>query len=354
MKSAAIIGLTVSDKLLFVLSTNQTLYQFSIAGRRLYQISLSGQPLSMTSINNTVAIPAKLSHENIICNFISMSKEAISIPMPITIDCELQWIGFAEDENSFYYLDTAGYLRTFDCNFNCIIVQNVNSGLQSYSSHWITGVSQRDLTITAILCRNNVKYPEILVPRPMMTTIKFTFGAELFDANSIEALEHELLLNQFLHARTVIDRSHLSQTLIKLFMGYCKNELDYRAIELIDDLQSLNCLQVAHKCAHRLRRHQVEAKIVTALNKGHHSSLYSTPERTPRKQRVKENQSDSKLSLSDIYDKEETEDTDAIIQRHFPKVQKTSESNFTPSMSSIIQQKQQSKNIFSTLESSLD
>lgn len=114
-------------------------------------------------------------------------------------DVKLEWIGFSDEGNPYYY-DSTGFLFTKAAGVNMSAAWTPLAYMKHGLSHkgdsyWIVGIAERSQKIRAILCKSSsIKYPVVL-PRPTIALVNFTLPLLDLEAEKTK-LEQDYQLNR--------------------------------------------------------------------------------------------------------------------------------------------------------------
>lgn len=271
--------LCVSKSLIACMTSRRFLRVYGLAGTQKEVICFNGAPVCMRAYDNTLFIcygtqQAPVLNYSIYYIDDEMNREAEHGVLPLSEDAKLEWLGFSDEGNPFYY-DSNGYLFA-----KCASVSKTKAWMpysdlrfelkHKSDNHWLVGVAERNQMIKTILCRA-CKYPQVL-PRPTLSIVSVNLPLCELDSEKTK-LEKDYWKNRISavsmrnydcsNENVDMDQEELDEKidkfesssreiLMKLFMFSCKNNREQRAYE-VASIMDTNALQLAIKYATKTR-----------------------------------------------------------------------------------------------------
>lgn len=183
--------------------------------------------------------------------------------LPLSLHSSLEWFGFSEGGRLVTY-DTKGMVRLLDSahygGLSWIPILDTTKQLGNKSDHYfIVGMTHDPEEIRGVLCKG-ISFPSVH-PKPVMTVLPLHLPLcdPLSERTQLEAkyLQEVLLGNGSLSK---------AQALMKMFALACKEEQNYRALEIAKQMNDVSTLNLALTYASRTQHHTLARNISDLLS----------------------------------------------------------------------------------------
>ncbi|XP_054000831.1 WD repeat and HMG-box DNA-binding protein 1 [Hylaeus anthracinus] len=248
------------DNFVALATSRRNLRIFTVGGTQREIIALPGSVIAMNGLKNALVIAY---HNGIgasgdqcmsllwiqICGLTLRSR---TLPLPLSPLSELIWLGLT-DLGSPAVMDTDDVIKVYNKNSS---LWKVNSDIDEQSKgkadhFFVIGISEKESIVRCILCKGS-HYPPT-TPRPVIVEVSIV--PPLCERQS-EKSENELKL-----WKLGSNPSEENEAVLALFALACRNNLDYRAIELCEQIASEKVIELAIKYARRINRVALSNKL---------------------------------------------------------------------------------------------
>ncbi|XP_073957413.1 chromosome transmission fidelity 4 [Choristoneura fumiferana] len=247
-------------------ATNARLLRlFTPMGTQRQVISLSGPVVCLAAYNTTVLVvyhrtDPGVSDQHLAMDIIAMNGRQIrskTVPLPLTPGSKLAWVGTTDAGSPCTY-DNTGILRLYDISSGIWIpICDTNTHSRGASDTWfIVSISELQQTVRSILCRGTSFPPTI--PKPIVAELPIQVPLCELDT---EKGQFEEKLVRWAHITADVDIKTAREAALKLFALACRNEIEQRAVELMELLKDDQLLPFAAKYASRLGRSHLADKL---------------------------------------------------------------------------------------------
>jgi chromosome transmission fidelity protein 4 len=278
-KKEFIRGVCATNHIIGCITNMKLVRVFTKTGLQREIFGIGGDPLCIKGYDHKLFI---CYHQSLSCigyiliDLANKNDQFESGLLTLTENSKLEWIGFSDEGNPYYY-DSNGYLfGLFNFNNNtskkmCIPIMNMRTGLHHKSdNYWIVGISERTQMVKSILCKGS-KYPQVL-PRPNLQLIPIQIPLCEIDAEKTK-LEQDVIKYQLIgnNIKTFkigsgdldLDSDDIDELnenfeiktreyLMKLFMMSCRTNKEQRSYETAQLMDTVT-LQLAIKYATKTR-----------------------------------------------------------------------------------------------------
>ncbi|KAK2582311.1 hypothetical protein KPH14_004650 [Odynerus spinipes] len=248
------------DNFIAVATSRRYLRIFMIGGTQREVIALPGPVVSMNAMRNHLVVAyhdglgtSGDQHMSLLCIQVlgaRLRNQTLSIPLSPSSD--LMWLGIS-DLGSPVIMDTEDVIKIYDkksCLWR-VICDMDRQGKGKADHYFIIGVSEERRVISCVLCKGSY-YPPT-TPRPIVVEITLTIP--LCEPES-EKTEKEMTLWQL-----GSQPSEENEAVLFLIALACRNNVEYRAVELCEQIASSKVLDLAIKYAARINRTALMKKI---------------------------------------------------------------------------------------------
>ncbi|XP_025153504.1 WD repeat and HMG-box DNA-binding protein 1 isoform X2 [Harpegnathos saltator] len=253
--------IAAGDNFVAAATSRRNLRIFMIGGTQREVIGLPGRVVTMNGLRNHLLIAYHTAvgtngdqHINLLwiqVQGVSLRSQTLTVPLSPSSD--LMWLGLTSDVGSPITMDADDVVRIYDKR-SCLwrVVCDTNITNKGKSDHYfVIGVSEREQIMRCILCKGGF-YPPT-TPRPIVTEVPFS--VPLCEPES-ERTEKERKLWQ-------IGSSPLDETeaILILIAHACRNNLEYRAVDICEQIASVEAIDMAIKYARRINKRALASKL---------------------------------------------------------------------------------------------
>ncbi|CAH1099771.1 unnamed protein product [Psylliodes chrysocephalus] len=266
-----IVLVTASENLVCFAMSNYIIRVASVYGTQRAVISIPGPVVSMSAFKNLLMVAFHTSSVrkgdqcvNIrLIKFEGTSIECKDISSAMGPESTLQWMGFS-DVGTPSMMDSLGMLSMYPHNTNTWIpfCDTTKHRKSPGDGFFVTTIFESNQTVGGIFCKGTV-YPGF-TPRPTMCEVPIEppFSESLNDKTKME-------MNLFTWSMLQIPDidKKFKENAIKTFALACKNNLDERALELMEILLNPQIITLALKYATKLDKRRLAEKLTELLSK---------------------------------------------------------------------------------------
>ncbi|KAI4502565.1 hypothetical protein M0802_002477 [Mischocyttarus mexicanus] len=257
--------IAAGDSFVAIATSRRYLRIFMIGGTQREIIALPGPVVAMNAYKNHLVVAyhdglgvTGDQHMGLLCIQIfgtRLRNQKLSVPLCPSSD--LIWLGLT-DFGSPTIMDSEDILKIYDKKSSLwrVVCDMDRKGKGKADHYFIIGVSEEQKSVSCVLCKGS--YYPITTPRPVVTEISLTIP--LCEPDS-EKTEKESKLWQF--GSQPLDENEAVLFLIALA---CRNNVEYRAVELCEQIASQKVLDLAIKYAGRINRTALMKKLETIAN----------------------------------------------------------------------------------------
>ncbi|KYM96439.1 WD repeat and HMG-box DNA-binding protein 1 [Cyphomyrmex costatus] len=254
--------LAVGDNFVAVATSRRNLRIFMIGGTQREILALPGPVVVMNGLGNHLVIAyhagvGPAGDQNISLLWIQIQGAHLrsqTLTLPLSPTSDLMWLGLS-DARSPTIMDSDDVIRIYDkksCQWRVLCDANAQ-GKGRADHYFIIGVSEYERNMRCILCKGSY-YPPT-TPRPIITEV--SLSAPLCEPES-EKTEKERKLWEI--GNNPLDETEAILTLIALA---CKSNLEYRAVDICEQIASTKVIDLAVRYALRLNKMALANKLET-------------------------------------------------------------------------------------------
>ncbi|XP_014482710.1 PREDICTED: WD repeat and HMG-box DNA-binding protein 1 [Dinoponera quadriceps] len=253
--------IAVGDNFVAVATSKRNLRIFMIGGTQREVLGLPGHVVAMNGLRNHLLIAYHAAvgtngdqHMNLLWIQVQGAfLRSQTLAAPLSPSSDLMWLGFTSDVGSPTTVDADDVVRIYDkrsCLWRVVCDTNIMSKGKS-NHYFVIGVSEREQIMRCILCKGGF-YPST-TPRPIVTEVPLSMP--LCEPES-ERTEKERKLWQ-------IGSSPLNETeaILILIAHACRNNLEYRAVDICEQIASVEAIDMAIKYARRINKRALASKL---------------------------------------------------------------------------------------------
>ncbi|XP_033334142.2 WD repeat and HMG-box DNA-binding protein 1 isoform X2 [Megalopta genalis] len=248
------------DTFVALATSKRNLRLFTVGGTQREIVSLPGPVVAMNGLKNALVIAyhngiGASGDQNMNLLWIQIRGLTLysrKLSLPLSPSSELMWIGLS-DLGSPAIMDADDVIRVYNKKSSLWKVASDLSGQSKGKAdhYFIIGISEQQSIARCVLCKGS-HYPPT-APRPVITEIsldppvcepeseKSEKELKLWKLGSNAAEEHEIVL--------------------ALFALACRSNLEYRAVELCEQIASEKVIELAIKYARRMNRMALSNKL---------------------------------------------------------------------------------------------
>ncbi|KAK9692495.1 Minichromosome loss protein, Mcl1, middle region [Popillia japonica] len=266
-----ILCIAASSKLVCFSTSNYLVHLCTVYGTQKAVISIPGPVVSMAAFEDVllIAYHTSLPRKDDQCismmlvRFEGLSVLNKNMPCPLQPESNLFWLGFS-DVGTPASLDSNGMLYLFPLASNIWIpfcdTTKQRKGISD--GFFVTAVFESCQNVRGIRCKGS-NYPGF-VPRPTLSELPLE-PPFIEIATEKSQMEANLFMWKVLQVEDV-DKKFV-ETGLKTFVLACKNNLDLRALELIEMLENPQILSLALKYAAKLDKRRMVEKLTELASK---------------------------------------------------------------------------------------
>ncbi|XP_014610650.1 PREDICTED: WD repeat and HMG-box DNA-binding protein 1-like [Polistes canadensis] len=248
------------DNFVAIATSRRYLRIFMIGGTQREVIALPGPVVTMNAFNNHLVVAyhdglgvTGDQHMSLLCIQIfgtRLRNQKLSIPLCPSSD--LIWLGLS-DFGSPVITDSEDIIKIYDKKSSLwrVICDMDRKGKGKADHYFIIEVSEERKSVSCVLCKGS--YYPITTPRPVVTEISLTIP--LCEPDS-EKTEKETKLWQL-----GSQPSDENEAVLFLIALACRSNVEYRAVELCEQIASQKVLDLAIKYAARINRTALMKKL---------------------------------------------------------------------------------------------
>ncbi|KYN15387.1 WD repeat and HMG-box DNA-binding protein 1 [Trachymyrmex cornetzi] len=257
--------LAVGDNFVAVATSKRNLRIFMIGGTQREILALPGPVVAMNGLGNHLVIAyhagiGPAGDQNISLLWIQIQGTHLrsqTLTLPLSPTSDLMWLGLS-DARSPTIMDSDDVIRIYDkrsCQWRVLCDANTQ-GKGRADHYFIIGVSEYERNMRCILCKGSYYPPTTL--RPIITEV--SLSAPLCEPES-EKTEKERKLWEI--GNNPLDETEAMLTLIALA---CKSNLEYRAVDICEQIASTKVIDLAVRYALRLNKMALANKLETIVD----------------------------------------------------------------------------------------
>ncbi|KAG7206975.1 hypothetical protein KM043_000866 [Ampulex compressa] len=245
--------IAAGDNFIAIGTSRRNLRIFMISGTQREVIALPGPVVAMNALGNYLTVAyhngvgvSRDQHINLFWILVrgpNLHNQILNVPLSPSSD--LMWMGLT-DVGSPAIMDADDVIKVYDKKSSLWRVAcDMSRQPKGTADHYfLTGISEEQRIVRCVLCKGSY-YPPT-TPRPIISEIPLT--PPLCEIES-ERTEKEMRLWQLGNNPRNEDEAMLS-----LIALACRSNLDYRAVELCEQVASQQVIELAIKYARRLNR----------------------------------------------------------------------------------------------------
>ncbi|KAL0104850.1 hypothetical protein PUN28_016473 [Cardiocondyla obscurior] len=257
--------LAAGDNFVAVATSRRNLRIFMIGGTQREILALPGPVIAMNGLGNHLVIAyhagiGPMGDQNINLLWIQIQGAHLrsqTLMLPLSPASDLMWLGLS-DNRSPTSMDSDDIIRIYDkrsCQWRVLCDTNAQ-GKGRADHYFIIGVSELERNMRCILCKGSY-YPPT-TPRPIITEV--SLSAPFCEPES-EKTEKERKLWEI--GTNPLDESEAMLTLIALA---CKSNLEYRAVDICEQIAPTKVIELAIRYALRVNKTALANKLETVVD----------------------------------------------------------------------------------------
>lgn len=254
--------LAVGDNFVAVATSRRNLRIFMIGGTQREILAMPGPVVAMNGLGNHLVIAyhagiGPAGDQNINLLWIQIQGAHLrsqTLTLPLSPASDLMWLGLS-DARSPTVMDSDDVIRIYDrrsCQWR--VLRDANAQGKGRADHYfIIGVSEYERNMRCILCKGSY-YPPT-TPRPIITEV--SLSTPLCEPES-EKTEKERKLWEI--GSSPLEETETMLTLIALA---CRSNLEYRAVDICEQIASTKVIDLAVRYALRVNKMALANKLET-------------------------------------------------------------------------------------------
>ncbi|KZC07659.1 PREDICTED: WD repeat and HMG-box DNA-binding protein 1 [Dufourea novaeangliae] len=254
------------DTFVALATSKRNLRIFTVGGTQREIISLPGPVVAMNGLRNTVVIAyhsgiGALGDQNMSLLWIQirgLTLHSKKLSLPLSPSSELMWLGLT-DIGSPAVMDADDVIRVYNKKSSLWkVASDLNGQTKGKADHYfIIGINEQESIARCVLCKGSY-YPPT-TPRPVIT--------ELSLIPPLCEPESEKSDKEFKLWKLGGDSSEVNEAVLALFALACRSNLEYRAVELCEQIASEKVIELAVKYARRINRTALSNKLESIADK---------------------------------------------------------------------------------------
>ncbi|CAL1674927.1 unnamed protein product [Lasius platythorax] len=254
--------LAAGDNFVAVATSRRNLRIFMIGGTQREILALPGPVVAMNGLGNRLLVayhagsgPAGDQNINLLWIQIQgarLHSQTLTVPLSPTSD--LMWLGLS-DAHSPIIMDSDDIVRIYDkrsCHWRVLCDTNIQDKGKA-DHYFVIGVSERERNMRCILCKGSYYPPTI--PLPIITEV--SFSAPLCEPESEKTKEERKLWE------IGSNPSDETEALLTLIALACRSNLEYRAVDICEQIASTKVIDLAIRYALRASKTALAKKLET-------------------------------------------------------------------------------------------
>ncbi|KAL6444509.1 hypothetical protein ACFW04_001974 [Cataglyphis niger] len=254
--------LAAGDNFVAVATSRRNLRIFMIGGTQREILALPGPIVAMNSLGNRLLVayhagigPAGDQNINLLWIQIQgahLRSQTLTVPLSPTSD--LMWLGLS-DAHSPVVIDSDDIIRIYNkrsCQWRVLCDTNIQDKGKA-DHYFVIGVSERERNMRCILCKGSYYPPTI--PLPIITEV--SFSAPLCEPESEKTKEERKLWE------IGSNPSDEAEALLTLIALACRSNLEYRAVDICEQIASTKVIDLAIRYALRVSKAALAKKLET-------------------------------------------------------------------------------------------
>ncbi|XP_031834526.2 WD repeat and HMG-box DNA-binding protein 1 isoform X1 [Nomia melanderi] len=291
--------IAAGDTFVALSTSKRNLRIFTVGGTQREIISLSGPVVAMNALNNALVIAyhsgiGASGDQNMSLLWIQIRGLTLysrKLSLPLSPSSELMWIGLT-DLGSPVIMDTDDIIRVYNKKSSLWkVASDLNRQSKGRADHYfIIGISEQQSIARCVLCKGS-HYPPT-TPRPVITEVSLV--PPVCEPES-EKSEKELKLWKL--GSNPIEEN---EAVLALFALACRNNLEYRAVELCEQIASEKVIELAIKYARRINRMALSNKLESIADIREEKRDQDQEEKKSRDNDIEEGKSDEEIQNDEI------------------------------------------------------
>ncbi|XP_012277279.1 WD repeat and HMG-box DNA-binding protein 1 isoform X2 [Orussus abietinus] len=236
--------LAAGNNFVAVATTRRFLRLYMIGGTQREIIGLPGQVVAMNAHGNHLVVAYHTG--------LGSTLRSQTLSVPLSPSTELMWLGLS-DLGSPTIMDAEGVLKIYDRK-SCLwrVACDMDRQSKGKLDHFfIIGVSEAERTVHCILCKGS-HYPPT-VPRPTVSEISLVIP--LCEPETEKSTKEAILW------QLGSDPLDEKETVLSLIALACRSNVEYRAVELCQEVATQKVIELAVKYAGRINRMALANKL---------------------------------------------------------------------------------------------
>ncbi|XP_070155887.1 WD repeat and HMG-box DNA-binding protein 1 isoform X2 [Polyergus mexicanus] len=254
--------LAAGDNFVAIATSRRNLRIFMIGGTQREILALPGPVVAMNGLGNRLLVayhagigPAGDQNINLLWIQIQgahLHSQTLTVPLSPTSD--LMWLGLS-DAHSPIIMDSDDIVRIYNkrsCQWRVLCDINIQDKGKA-DHYFVIGVSERERNMRCILCKGSYYPPTI--PLPIITEV--SFSAPLCEPESEKTKEERKLWE------IGSNPSDEAEALLTLIALACRSNLEYRAVDICEQIASTKVIDLAIRYALRVSKTALAKKLET-------------------------------------------------------------------------------------------
>ncbi|XP_043253112.1 WD repeat and HMG-box DNA-binding protein 1 [Colletes gigas] len=253
------------DNFVALSTSRRNLRLFTPGGTQREIIALPGPTVAMNGLGNALVIAY---HNGIGASgdqcmsllWIQIHKLTLhsrTLSLPLSPLSELMWLGLS-DLGSPVVMDTDDVIKVYSKSSSLWkVTNNINEQSKGKADHYfLIGINEQQSILRYVLCKGS-HYPPT-TPRPVV--------AEVSLIPPLCELESEKSKNELKLWKLRSDPSEENEAVLALFALACRSNLEYRAVELCEQIASETVIELAIKYARRINQVALSNKLESIID----------------------------------------------------------------------------------------
>lgn len=252
--------IAAGDNFVALSTSRRNLRIFTVGGTQREIIALPGSVIAMNGLRNALIIAyhngiGALGDQCMSLLWIQirgLTLHSRTLSLPLSPSSELMWLGLS-DIGSPAIMDTDDVIKVYNKNSSLWKVNtDINEQSRGKADHYfVIGINEQQSIVRCVLCKGS-HYPPT-TPRPVIVEISLV--PPLCERQS-EKSGNELKL-----WKLGSNPSEENEAVLALFALACRSNLEYRAVELCEQIASEKVIELAIKYAQRINRVALSKKL---------------------------------------------------------------------------------------------
>ena len=253
-------SIAAGDNFVALSTSRRNLRIFTVGGTQREIVALPGPVVAMNGLGNALIVAyhngiGASGDQSMSLLWIQIRGTALynrTMPLPLSPSSELMWLGLS-DLGSPITMDTDDVINVYSKKSSLWrVASDMNEQSKGKADHYfIIGISEQQSIARCVLCKGS-HYPPT-TPRPVITEVSLLPPLCEFES---EKSGKEIKL-----WKLGSDPSEENEAVLSLIALACRSNLEYRAVELCEEIASEKVIELAIKYARRINRVALSNKL---------------------------------------------------------------------------------------------